>query len=211
VWVWVNLAAFALPTFAWAAYNESTDGDLSGNHLTPTPVALTPNGLTSISGNVAGAGGGVSTDLDYFRVSAPAGQFLTGVFVRSGTTTGGATGSFIGLFQGPVGTNPATTTGMDMLGYYLYRVADIDTNILDDMATFNFNGTNPSQGFTPPLSANDYTFWVQEGALGTFNYNFDIQLSNVPEPATPALLLAASALPARRLRRHRAGSVFGAT
>jgi hypothetical protein len=203
--VCAGLAALAWPSFALAAYNETTDGDLSGNHLSPTAVALTSSGLTSISGSVTGAGSGVSTDLDYFKVTVPAGQVLTNIFVRTGTTSGGATGSFIGLFSGPVGTDPATTTGANLLGYYLYRPADIDTNILDDMATFNFNGSNPSQGFAPPLPAGDYTFWLQEGALGTFNYNFDIEL-NVPEPTTPALLLVGTGLLALRRNRAARGS-----
>jgi len=190
------------PGIAAGAHIELTNGDLSGNHLSPTAVAVAPNVATAVSGSVSGAGNGVSTDLDYFKVTVPAGQWLSGVFVRSGTTTGGATGSFLGLFQGGAGTDPATTTGANLLGYYLYRVADTDTNILDDLAAFNFGGTNPSQGFVPPLPAGDYTFWIQEGANGTFNYNFDIVLSNVPEPATAGLLLGVPVLLFLRVRRR---------
>lgn len=197
-----GLAVLGMPMLSSAAHVELTNGDLSGNHLSPTPVAVTPNGSTAVSGSVTGAGSGVSTDLDYFTVTIPSGQWLSGMFVRTGTTPGG-NGSFLGLFQGSTATNPSTTTGANMLGYYLYKSTDIDTNILDDLATFNFMGSNPSQGFVPPLPAGNYTFWVQEGAAGTFNYNFDLVLSNVPEPAIGSLLLATTGLLALRRRNVR--------
>ena len=190
----------AVPTFAAASHIELIDGDLSGNFLSPTPVALVANGITTVSGTIAGAGAGVSTDLDYFTVTVPAGQVLSALFVRPGTTSGGAIGSFIGIFLGATGTNPATTTGSNLLGYYLYRPADIGTDILDDIGTFNFNGTNPSQGFVPPLPANNYTFWIQEGANGTFSYNFDLVTQAIPEPATATLVLTALGVLAVRRR-----------
>jgi hypothetical protein len=199
--LWSCLAVLAVPMSAAASYIELIDGDLSGNYLSPTSVALLPNGSTTISGTIAGAGAAVSTDLDYFTVTVPAGQVLSSVFVRSGTTSGGAIGSFIGIFPGATGTDPAITTSSDLLGYYLYRQADINTDILDDIGTFNFNGTNPSQGFVPPLLANDYTFWIQEGANGTFSYNFDLVLTQaIPEPATATLLLTALGVLAVRRR-----------
>ena len=96
---------------------------------------------------------GMSFDLDYFRVSVPVGQVLSAVNVVPGTGAG-AIGTFIAVFDGPA-VNPDTAVSTDLLGYYLYRTADIGTNILDDIATFNFQGTNPSQGFVPPLPADE--------------------------------------------------------
>jgi hypothetical protein len=194
---WAGFLAIATPTLAWANYNEATDPEISGDAQNPTAIALTPMGLTSISGSITGAGSGVSTDIDYFKVTVPSGQFLGNVFVRTGTTAGG-NGSFIGLFPGAVGKPAASTTGADLLGYYLYKPADIGTDILDDMGTFTFNG-NTSQHFTPPLPAGDYTFWVQEGSLGTFNYNFDLAL--VPEPTSCAVMLAGAGMLTMRRRR----------
>jgi hypothetical protein len=69
------------------------------------------------------------------------------------------------------------------------------------MGTFNFNGTNPSIGFIPPLPSADYTFWIQEGSNGTFPYNFELVLSAVPEP--PTFLLMGLAGLAIALRRYR--------
>ncbi len=197
--------ALVWPVLASANYNESADGDLSGNFQSPTSIVLIPNGSTTISGTIQGAGMGVSVDLDYFTVTVPAGQMLVALNVLPGTVGGGAIGSFIAIYSGSTAVNPVGAASTDALGYYLYRAADIGTDILDNMATFNFNGTNPSIGFIPPLSAGAYTFWIQEGFNGTFPYNFQLVLSSgpspVPEPSI-ILLIGLGGL-AMSLRRHR--------
>jgi hypothetical protein len=197
----IFLTAFVWPLLASADYIESVNGDLSGNFQNPTAIALVPNGSTTISGTIQGAGMGVSVDLDYFTVTVPVGQVLAAVNVLPGTVGGGAIGSFIGIYPGSTGVNPIGATSTDALGYYLYRAADIGTDILDDMGTFNFNGTNPSIGFIPPLPSANYTFWIQEGANGTFPYSFGLVLRSVPEPST--LLLLGLAGLAVGLLRHR--------
>jgi hypothetical protein len=199
----IFLTALAWPMLASADYIESVNGDLSGNFLNPTSIALVPNGSTRVSGTVTGAGMGVSTDLDYFMVTVPVGQGLAALNVLPGTVGGGAIGSFIAVFAGSTAANPATAVSTDTLGYYLYRTpADIGTDILDNMGTFNFMGVNPSIGFTPPLFAGNYTFWVQEGALGTFPYNFELVLSSVPAPPT-ILLMGLAGVAFLGLRRRR--------
>ena len=64
---------FVWPTFASADFIEPTNGELSGNFLSPTPVSLVSNGTTRVAGTVQGAGMGVSIDLDYFTVTVPVG------------------------------------------------------------------------------------------------------------------------------------------
>jgi hypothetical protein len=86
---------------------------------------------------------GVSVDLDYFTVTVPAGQALVALNVLPGTVGGGAIGSFIGVYSGPTAVDPAGALSTAALGYYLYRAADIGTDILDNIATFNFNGPIP--------------------------------------------------------------------
>jgi len=186
---------------ASADFIEPADGELSGNYLSPTPVALTPNGVTRVAGNVQGAGMGRSIDLDYFRVTVPTGQVLSAINVLPGTIGAGAIGTFIAVFDGPA-VNPDTAVSTDLLGYYLYRTADIGTNILDDIATFNFQGTNPADGFVPPLPADDYIFWIQEGFNGIFPYNLQFVLRGVPEPGTLALAgLALAGLAFKRRKK----------
>ena len=144
----------------------------------------------------------MSVDLDYFTVTVPAGQVLAALNVLPGTVGAGAIGSFIAIYSGSTAVNPVGASSTDALGYYLYRAADIGTDILDNMATFNFNGTNPSIGFIPPLSPGAYTFWIQEGFNGTFPYNFELVLNSVPEPSTALLMVAGLAMFLRRHRRE---------
>ena len=201
----IFVTTLACPVLALANYAESVNGDLSGNFQNPTPIALVPNGSTTISGTIQGAGSGVSIDLDFFTVAVPVGQVLSAVDVLPGTAVGGV-GSFIGLYSGSTAVDPATAASTDALGYYLYRATDIGTDILDNIATFNFGGTNPSIGFVPPLPAGNYTFWIQEGFNGIFPYNFELALSAspsaVPEPSMAVgLLIGLGGLVS--LRRHR--------
>lgn len=194
------------PTLASANFNESTDGDLSGNYQSPTLIPLVSNGSTTVSGTVQGAGMGVSVDLDYFTVNVPAGQVLAALNVLPGTAGGGNVGSFIALYSGSSAVNPVGASSAAALGYYLYRSADIGTDILDNMASFNFMGNNPSIGFTPPLASGDYTFWVQEGFNGTFPYSFDLVLAPVPEPSGYAVMLAGLGLVGLAARRRKRAS-----
>jgi len=196
----ILLTALVWPMLASANYTESVNGDLSGNFQNPTSIALVPNGSTTVSGTIQGAGMGVSVDLDYFTITVPAGQVLSALNVLPGTVGAGAIGSFIAIYSGATAVNPVGAASTDSLGYYLYRAADIGTDILDNLGTFNFNGTNPSIGFIPPLSPGNYTFWIQEGFNGTFPYNFEL-VSSVPEP--PAILLMGLAGLVIGLRRHR--------
>jgi len=198
----IFVTALVWPMLASANYNESANGDLSGNFQNPTSIALVPNASTAISGTIQGAGNGVSVDVDYFTVTVPAGQVLVALNVLPGTVGAGAIGSFIAIYSGSTAVNPVSAASTDALGYYLYRAADIGTDILDNMATFNFNGTNPSIGFIPPLFPGAYTFWIQEGFNGTFPYNFDLVLNSVPEPATSLLMVAGLAIILRRHRRE---------
>jgi hypothetical protein len=196
----IFVTALVWPALASADYIEAVNGDLSGNHLNPTSIAVLPNGSITVSGTVQGAGMGVSLDLDYFTVTVPVGQVLAALIVREGTLGAGAIGSFIALFPGPTAVDPASAVSTDSLGYYLYGAADIGTDILDDMSTFNFDGTNPSTGFVPPLPSADYTFWIQEGFRGTFPYSFELVLRSVP--GLPTIMLVGLAGLALGLRRR---------
>ena len=194
----VVVTASVWPTLASADFIESPGVDLSGDHLSPTSIAVVPNGSTRISGTVEGAGMGVSLDLDYFTLTVPVGQVLAALIVREGTLGAGMIGSFIAVFAGPTAADPDTAVSTDALGYYLYSAADIGTNILDDMGTFNLGGTSPSIGFVPPLPSGEYTFWIQEGFRGTFPYSFELVLV----PGLPTIVSMGLAGLAMSLRRY---------
>lgn len=203
------------PVFAWAlsapvdaaTYTESVDGEISADRLAPSflqldfPASGNVPGSNVITGTVGRNATSRAIDLDYLWINVPVGYQLSELRVGNQTTVGGS-GSFIGLATGvtmAVPGNAANATGL--LGYRVYGAGDRGTDILDDMAV----PTNGSSGFTRPLSAGNYTLWIQELSTGTFTYRFNLVLSPVPEPATASLLMVGLGLLAtagRCLRRR---------
>lgn len=77
----------------------------------------------------------------------------------------------------------AATTAAGLLGWDHYGTEDIGVNILPLMGTSDMGST----GFTGPLPAGTYSFWVQEASVGTVNYGFEFTVA--PEPASWTMLL----------------------
>lgn len=181
---------------AAVAWDESVSGDLSGSGLTPTliSVALGSNQVLGTTGRVT------STDRDYFTLTVPVGLQLNALTLLPGSTALGV--SFIGLQAGnqvTLPTNAADATGL--LGWWHYGAADVGLDILGFMA----KPTNGASGFSAPLGAGKYAFWVQDFGQGTASYKFDLVLGAVPEPASAALWLAGLAGLAGLKQRRRAG------
>src|SRR5436190_24074663 len=72
----IFVTALVWPMLASAHYNESANGDLSGNFQNPTSIALVPNVPTTISGTIQGAGHGVRIHLDDSTLADPVVQVL---------------------------------------------------------------------------------------------------------------------------------------
>src|SRR5512132_841421 len=102
---------------AITVYNESINGDLSGNGLAPTPITL---GLGS--NVIVGTTGNVNTvsDRDYFVVTVPSNTLLVQLSEQAGTQAGqsGALArGFLGVQLGPQVTLPTNTvTAAGLLG-----------------------------------------------------------------------------------------------
>ena len=74
-----------------------------------------------------------------------------------------------------VSTGATDATGL--LGWVHYDASDIGTNILPLMDSSGLGAT----GFTPPLRAGTYSFWVQEASVGTVNYGFHLVKKPAPD------------------------------
>jgi hypothetical protein len=197
----VTLACTASLATHAAVWEEPTGGDLFSNDgLSPTLISLDP-GANTIRGTTGFDG--TIVDRDYFHFTLSAGQQLDSIFLRPVTEVGSQV-TFIGVQAGnqvtvnPTGGNPA-----GLLGYALYSLSQLDTNILDDIGN---NMLNPgTTGFSGPLGPGTYAFWVQDTAFGTFNYNYEFNVSGapIPTPLPGAYLAMLSGLGVLGMARRR--------
>lgn len=189
----LGLSAVTSFTQAVIIYDESVDGDLSGNRLAPT--LLNANlGSNEVIGSM-----NRDIDIEYFTVVVQPGHQLDALVAAELVAPDGR--SFIGVQSGSQFTvTPAAVQASDLLGYahFGFQEGNIGTNILDDMGS-GFG----AQGFTGPLSTGSYTFWLQN-INDIANYRMDFQITAaVPEPSEYAMLLAGIAVLGAVARRRR--------
>jgi hypothetical protein len=179
-------------------YNEAVNGPFSSSGLSPTPVGPLSLGDNDIFGTTGSGTSGVKRD--YFTITVPAGTVLNSIIELPGTQVAGSF-AFFGVQAGPqVTVSPTATSAAGLLGWRHYGPADINTNILPEMAI----PAAGSSGFTPPLGPGQYSFWVQELGTGSFPFGFDLALApaaSVPEPSSWLLGLFMLVPLACRLRR----------
>jgi hypothetical protein len=181
-------------------YSETISGDLANSGLIPTPIAVSAgsNQVLGVTGR-----GAAGLDRDYFRITIPAGLGLFGLTVLPGTASSGV--AFIGMQAGAQVTLPTNAgDASGLLGWWHYSPADIDDDILPQMAI----PANGSSGFDVPLGANTYSFWIQDFNAGVFPYGFDLSIAPVPEPRSA--LLVAIAIGAGVIARRRSSTVSSA-
>lgn len=181
------MALFYLPSASLAAvYDEAVDGDLSNQRLAPTALSI---GLESnrLLGNIH------SNEVDYFTIRVPTGSVMSAIVVDDYRSLNSR--AFIGFQAGttvsfePIDADPAL-----LLGYAHYGFdTPAGTNLLPIMAT-----AFGAAGFTSPLAAGDYTFWLNQTEPIDAAYAFSFVV--VPEPAMASLLIAAGAIAASRRR-----------
>jgi len=197
-------ASFAPATVVW---NQSTNGPLSENPASPTLFTCT-GGANSVVATVGGAGTGESgADQNWVNMTVPPGLELSQVVLASYSSTDQQ--GFIGVQADAsfAGGENAVNTASSYLGYTHYGTGATNgslppTNLVgDDLLSLMANPALAAgaTGFTPPLGPGSYTFLIQQiGA--TTNYQFDFDVTSVPEPTAIGLLVFAPLLMHRRRR-----------
>lgn len=173
-------------------YDESIDGDISGDRLAPTAFALDfgSNPLTAAS---------QSGDLEYVTITVPGGFSLDAVVLSSFDSTDdiafSAVQSGSTFTEDPATANPANILGLTHFGTAIDPdVTLVGDDLLDNMGEGTFGG----MGFTQPLPSGDYTFWLQQTTPALTTYTLDFVVT--PEPAAGLFAAAGSLLVGRRRR-----------
>ncbi len=188
------VSSLSIPAVAAIVYDESVNGQLSSDRLSPTVITVAPG-----SNQIYGDNGNLAPSVrDYLTFTVPVDFMLTSITMLDAPV--GARG-FIGLQAGNQLTlPPSTTTAAGLLGWWHYTAAGIGADIFPVMGV----PANGSTGFAAPLGAGSYTLWIQDSSPGTFGYGFDLEIQQVPEPGTwttcVGALLAASLLRRKRTR-----------
>jgi hypothetical protein len=176
-----------------AVWDEASNGDISGDRAAPTTAAV------ALGDNVVKGATG-RNDLDYLTITVPDGLTLDSIVLDDYTSLDQK--GFMALQAGSVFTEPPGASEVkveNLLGYVLFGSGDAAKghDLLPVMAA-----ADGVIGFTTPLPAGPYTFWIQQTGLATtYAMNFRV----TPEPS--ALVLASVAgvaiCGARLLRRGR--------
>jgi hypothetical protein len=195
---------------ATVIWNQSVNGALSENPAAPNGFTLA-TGTNSIIAVVGGGGTGESgIDQNWVNINIPTGLQLSQIVLAAYSSTdlqgffGVAPGTTFPGGEGAVNT-PATYLGYTHFGTSVTNGSQpavdlVGVNVLPIMGN-NVLDSQGSQGFAPPLASGSYTFLIQQ--LGaTTNYQFDFDVTAVPEPGSISLLgLGAMALLGRRMRK----------
>ena len=191
----ITILALTASAQAATVWDETVDGDLSTDPLTPTPVAIAL-GSNTVSGSVAAP----ADTRDYFTFTIPAGQILTGIFLIDWTdVTSGGDGNtgFMHIDDGTSSVIPSGATALDFLGgSHLDRFTFPLTtdNVLTALAAAAAGGV----GFATPLGPGDYTINVQQTGPPLTAYTLDLVIT--PTPGAVGILALGGLAAARRRR-----------
>jgi hypothetical protein len=172
--------AFASHSFAASTlYDESVGGDVSNDPTAPTQINAVV-GTNSFVGAMNGP------DVDFFTIHVPAGAVLSSIFNPVYNSLDQV--SFIAI--GPGTSMPAATLSnydpTGLLGYTHFGPGVFDP--ADDLLVALSAPAFGVPGFTPPLPAGAYTFWLQQESGVDESYQIDFKVDAVPEPGCMALI-----------------------
>jgi hypothetical protein len=190
------LSIMPAPSRATVVWNESSNGDLSNSGVTPTAITFSA-GINSIIGSV-----GPGDADDWVGVTIPAGMQLSNDTLAAYSSTDAQ--GFTGVLPGS-SYSGSINTASSYLGYAHFGTGATNTGLplanligVDLLPIMGSTSAAPgSQGFTPPLPAGQYIFLIQQLGAAT-SYQFDYNVTAVPEPTCLALLAVAAPLLRRR-------------
>lgn len=196
----ILLAALLLPSAATAAviWQESVDGDLSGNPATPTQLVLS-TGSNIVTGSVQ-----APNDIrDYVTFTIAADQQLIGLTLlqyQDLDTGGPGNRGYHALNIGATSLIPSGGNSGSFLGGDHLDPLPIGTDLLPILAAAPLAGS----GFSTPLGAGTYSYLIQQTGPQFTGYSLDFRVRTVvPAPAVATLLPFGLLLLRRRTRRHR--------
>lgn len=178
----VALAISSLSASAAVVWDEAVKGELSKNNLAPTPVTI-KLGANTFKGTI--------TDpmkyYDYATVTVPPGHIMVSIKLDALTSPGESL-SIFGLAPGKIcETEPSGNKSNKLLGWVGLKVAtSIGRELITGLSKPN-NGGYGNSGFTPPLKAGDYTFWIQD-----YNTPVTYQYTVTLEKAAPPTIVVKS-------------------
>lgn len=159
-------------------WDESIQGDLSGDSLAPTVFVFAEG-----SNDVIGATVASPLDRDFWTMEILDGYRLESI-VLSDYDVSGSSQSFFAVAEGTQISSlfdPSILLGNTLVGETTGRSEG--DNVLDDLGEAFYGGT----GFSGSLGPGQYTFWYQETG-GETGYGFEFNVASVPEPGGGGLL-----------------------
>ena len=170
------LAHFFLAEVGSAAvvYDEARHGDLAGEPLQPTLIAVRP-GSNVIRGDSHAQ---PNLDRDFFTIRIAEDELLMKLVLQEFTMSASPLiddGAFLAVERGATFSDLSGNAmiGATLLGDAPYPLAGDD--VLDDLGFVTYW----EDGFTPPLGPGDYTFWYQQ-QTGTTSYALDVVVTPLP-------------------------------
>lgn len=173
--LFIVLLASQSPAANW---NESLNGDLSGNGAVPTPVVF-GLGINTISGTMGGdPGEGIPLDRDVFSFTLGVGLQISSIHFTIFSPTGA---SFYAVAPG----NSINFTNAS--GHLVNTLVKVPGDILPHMVNLQDLQAGGTWGALPVqnriLGSGTYTFWLQE-VSSVVTYSTDYTVTAVPEAST---------------------------